>query len=39
MAINELNTEEDFLNFGHAASLFSEEDWTQRKRHLKKMHL
>ena len=39
VAINELNTEEDFLNFGHAASLFSEEDWTQRKRHLKKMHL
>ena len=36
---NEINTEEDFLNFGHAASLFSEEDWSQRKRHLKKMHL
>ena len=39
IAINEINTEEDFLNFGHAASLFSEEDWTQRKQHLKKMHL
>ena len=36
---NEINTEEDFLNFGHTASLFSEEDWSQRKRHLKKMHL
>ena len=39
VAINQINTEEDFLNFGHVASLFSEEDWTQRKRHLKKMHL
>ena len=39
IAINELNTEEDFLSFGHAASLFNEEDWIQRKRHLKKMHL
>ena len=39
IAINELNTEEDFLSFGHAASLFNEGDWTQRKRHLKKMHL
>ena len=39
MGTNELNTEEDFLNFGHAAVLFSKEDWTQRKRHLKKMHL
>ena len=29
--INKLNMEEDFLNFGHAASLFSEEDWTQQK--------
>ena len=39
VAINELNTEEDFLNFGYADCLFTEEDWTQRKRHLKKMHL
>ena len=39
VAVNDLNTEEDFLNFDHAASHFRKEDWMQRKRHLKKMHL
>ena len=36
---NRINTEEDYLNFGWAALLFLELDWTSLKHHSKKMHL
>ena len=36
---NQINTEEDYLNFGWAAPLFMESDWTSLKHHSKKMHL
>ena len=36
---NRINTEEDYLNFGWAAPLFTESDWSAQKHHLKKMHL
>ena len=34
-----INTNEDYLNFGRAASLFTESDWSTMKHHTKKMHL
>ena len=34
-----INTSEDFLNFGWAAPLFSESDWSTMKHHAKKMAL
>ena len=34
-----INTSEDYLNFGWAAPLFSESDWSIMKHHAKKMHL
>ena len=34
-----INTSEDYLNFGWAAPLFSESDWSTMKHHTKKMHL
>ena len=36
---NGINTSEDYLNFGWAAPLFSESDWSTMKHHTKKMHL
>ena len=36
---NRINTEEDYLNFGWNAPLFTESDWTSLKHHSKKMHL
>ena len=36
---NWINTNEDYLNFGWAASLFTESDWSAQKHHVKKMHL
>ena len=37
--IDRINTNEDYLNFGWAASLFTESDWSTMKHHAKKMHL
>ena len=34
-----INTSEDYLNFGWAAPLFSESDWSTMKHHTKKIHL
>ena len=34
-----INTSEDYLNFGWAAPLFSESDWSTMKHYTKKMHL
>ena len=34
-----INTNEDFLNFGWAAPLFTESDWSTMKHHIKKIHL
>ena len=36
---NRINTNEDYLNFGWAAPLFTESDWSTMKHHTKKMHL
>ena len=36
---NRINTNEEFLNFGWAAALFSESDWTALRHNAKKMHL
>ena len=36
---NRINTNEDYLNFGWAAPLFTESDWSIMKHHTKKMHL
>ena len=36
---NQINTNEDYLNFGWAAPLFTELDWSALKHHAKKMHL
>ena len=36
---NRINTSEDYLNFGWAAPLFTESDWSTMKHHTKKMHL
>ena len=36
---NRINTNEDYLNFGWAAPLFTELDWSTLKHHAKKMHL
>ena len=36
---NRINSNEDYLNFGWAASLFTESDWSTMKHHAKKMHL
>ena len=36
---NRINTNEEFLNFGWAAPLFSESDWTALRHNAKKMHL
>ena len=37
--ITKINMQEDFLNFGFAAPLFTESDWTGQKHQLKKLHL
>ena len=37
--IGRINTNEDYLNFRWAASLFTESDWSTMKHHAKKMHL
>ena len=39
METNQINTNEDYLNFGWAAPLFTELDWSTQKHHVKKMHL
>ena len=39
MDTNRINTSEDYLNFGWAASLFTESDWSTMKHHTKKMNL
>ena len=36
---NRINTNEDYLNFGWVAPLFSESDWSALKHQAKKMHL
>ena len=36
---NRINTNEGYLNFGWAAPLFIESDWSTMKHHTKKMHL
>ena len=36
---NRINTNEDYLNFGWAASLLTKSDWSTMKHHAKKMHL
>ena len=36
---NRINTNEGYLNFGWAALLFTESDWSTMKHHTKKMHL
>ena len=36
---NHINTSGDYLNFGWAAPLFTELDWSTLKHHAKKMHL
>ena len=36
---NRINTNEEFLNFGWAAPLFPESDWTTLKHNAKRMHL
>ena len=36
---NRINTNKDYLNFGWAAPLFTELDWSTLKHHAKKMHL
>ena len=37
--MNQISTNEDYLNFGWAAPLFSESDWSSLKHHAEKMHL
>ena len=39
MDTNRINTNEDYLNFGWAAPLFTKSDWSTMKYHTKKMHL
>ena len=39
MDTDRINTNEDYLNFRWAASLFTESDWSTMKHHAKKMHL
>ena len=36
---NRINTNENYLNFGWAAPLFTKSDWPTMKHHTKKMHL
>ena len=36
---NQINTNKEYLNFGWAASLFMESDWSSLKHNAKKMHL
>ena len=35
---NRINTNEEYLNFGWAAPLFTESDWSTMKHYTKKMH-
>ena len=37
--VNQINTKEEYLNFGWAAALFTESDWTMTRHNAKKMHL
>ena len=39
MDTNRINTNEGYLNFGWAAPIFTESDWSTMKHHTKKMHL
>ena len=36
---NRINTNEEYLNFGWAAPLFTELDWSSLRHNAKKMHL